>query len=218
MRRLVPALAAVAVLLAPPSLDAQSRATLRNRNPRPSAFVVSTGYSAQWGDLDDHVNETRRGPLVGGTDAGPHVGLGAAFAIPSSALELRAEAFYNQLRGPVNTVMMVGEAGQTARMARRDRVFALGTVLLWRARPAHRVGPYLMTGLGVYHTRLTSAPVAGDPRELNVSGTTYGASFGAGFEAPVLGRQYFVEFRRHLVAEEGIRGGPFVPLTVGTRF
>ena len=221
MRRLVPALVALAALAAaaPSSpLAAQSRPVLQNRNPRPVAWTLAGGISASWGELDDHVVHTGEGPLlVGGADPGPHVAAGAVWGIPSSALELRAEAFYNQLRGPTNTVLGT-MSGQTARMATRDRVFAAGTTLLWHARPGRAFSPYLLTGLALYHTRLTSDPTTDEPNGVNASGTGPGISAGVGVQAPIVGRVIFAEVRRHMVVAENVRGADFLPITLGMRF
>lgn len=220
-RRLAMVVVSLAVLatstLPPDPLGAQARPLPPNRNPRPAAFTFSGGIAGSSGELGSQVVHTSRGPLVGGSDAGPHVALGAAFPWTGTALEVRVEAFFNQLRGPRNTVLGT-EYGSTARMATRDRTFGVGPVLLWRARPGKGFGPYLMTGAGFYHTRLTSAPMYDDPDPLHVSGTSLGLSVGAGVEAPIMGRTYFFEIRRHAMYPEGIRGASFVPMTFGTRF
>jgi hypothetical protein len=218
MRRLplLPLTLATLIVATPAALTAQSRPTLRNRNPRPSSWIFAAGYSEKWGELENGIVQTSRGAIVGGDDGGPHVALGAAWRVPASALELRAEALYNQLRGPERTILGT-TSGQWARMASRDRAFSAGATLLWRALPEHAVGPYLMTGLGWYYTRLTSAPAFDDPQPLNVSGFAPGISYGMGIEAPLFGRSYFAEVRRHMTAG-GVHGSSFVPLTIGTRF
>ena len=122
MRRLV-ALAvvpAVTLALADDASAQSSRERVRNRNPRPSAFTVSAGIAGPWGGPNDHVVHTSRGLVGGGEDPGPHVAFGAAFPWTGTALEVRVEAFYNQLRGPQNTLLGL-ENGGTARMATRVR-------------------------------------------------------------------------------------------------
>lgn len=213
MRRLVPALVALTLVAA--SLDAQS--ALRNRNPRPSYWVVSAGIAQARGTLGDPVRVAHDGSRVtGGIENGAHLALGGVFRYPESAVDLRGELFFNELRGPTGTTYADGADGETVLLAKRDRTIGAGTTLLWRVHPTRPATAYLLTGAGAYYTMLTTAHSAGRADPPRARGLAVGVSGGLGYERPLFGRTYFAELRYHRTAD-GVGGTPFLPLTIGTR-
>lgn len=191
----------------------------------PSAANGPNGYVPQSDGSGSSFTWT--GPIISGANDGRfNLGVGASRALTGS-LKWRLDLMYNLATSgprsdytpcdPNNPPTGPFDRCGGPRPALRDELL-LGTLgFQWDALPSSRWSPYLLTTAGVALSRLqwSRDHTATQPDETTLSrGFAYG--YGLGMRFPLLGREAFVETRRHRTSH--VYSSKFVPLSFGIRF
>jgi hypothetical protein len=222
-RRVVAAVVAVLTLAAGVAM-AQEKKVRWSVSGGPSGAQGPSGYVPQNGS---NSNFTWSDPIISGANDGRfNLGVGASRPL-SGSLKWRLDLMYNLATSgprpdytpcdPNNPPTGPFERCGGPRPALRDEL-VLGTIgLQWDAFPSARWSPYLLTTVGFALSRLqwSRDHTATQPDETTFSrGLAYG--YGLGMRFPLLGREAFVESRRHRTTH--VYSSKFVPLSFGIRF
>jgi hypothetical protein len=137
----------------------------------------------------------------------------------TSPLALRAEATFGSLIGKTFP-------GPTVTLRATDlHVFTITGDGVWMFRPSpgsqSHTTPYIMAGIGLYHTSGSSELSSGGSMDLGT--TNFGINFGGGIIYRLAGFATYAELRYHNVfnGAVGVNGNTsahYIPLVVGIRF
>jgi hypothetical protein len=158
-------------------------------------------------------------PIITGGEHGIfHFALGASRRIPGSSLLFRGELLYNSSESAPRPWLAASRPLWYPRPALRDEAYLIGTGLEWDALPTKPWSPYLLTTLGLMHSRLGWNRDASSNRvnETTVSQGLF-AGYGAGLRIRVGQREYFTEWRR-IYTTYSTYGSSVAPLSLGVRF
>ena len=180
-------------------------------------WTVAAGSTASFMKLRVWPGRSGSEGIAGNRVGRYHVAVGAALAIPRSALNARVELLYNRLGGPEATHFSQDAAGwhQIGHSAIRDETTGIVGSLDWRAIPEWAWTPYIVTGAGYYYSRLGFSR-AGDQtvREWHAR-SAVGINAGGGMSWRMWSYQGFAEVRWHIGTW---LGSMYAPLTFGMRF
>lgn len=171
---------------------------------KPVSFGISGGVAVPSGDLS---NGTGNG--FTGVNTGYNATASLAIALPALPFGLRGDASYNSF-GSKNfaSPQYIGNPGYNS----DARVASFTANIVYQiSLPAPIVRPYLIGGIGAYHTHFSGAPSG------QQSSTNTGFNIGAGVALPLILANTFVEARYHRVnASQGTIA--YIPITVGIMF
>jgi len=152
-------------------------------------------------------------------DAGWQLSALADWWKPARTVGFRAEVSYARLGG-----QSIGLGSTTVSGSNLGLFSVVGDALVMLRSDTASVSPYLIGGLGVYHTSDHRTAVSGDVsnRESNTS-TKLGLNAGLGIERRLAGARFFAEARLHSVfggalgSQGGRKDAVYLPITVGVR-
>jgi hypothetical protein len=206
--------ALVVALLGAVKLDAQQPAKWHWSLAGGPSFTLGTSFTVVRGNTLDVV--THDTVLLGDHGGKYHAALGVSRSLGTSSLTLRGDLVYAHIRSASGSVPTTFY-GLPARRVLGEDVFAADLGLQWDAFPTRAFSPYLLTSVGVMHSRLgwssDSAATKPDETALGWSPTL---GLGTGMRLRIGRREVFTELRTY--RRGGNHGSNISPISIGFRF
>jgi opacity protein-like surface antigen len=187
-----------ALALAAPPLSAQQ---MTNPSEYPIGFGVAAGLLIPTGNIGDF--QSTGWNLQGFVD----------WTSRTQPFGLRGDISYGSLSG--KTISAGGSSFEASDL----HLFSITADGVWRIHPSagsvSRTTPYLLAGIGLYHSSFEVSGVSSTDN----SSTNFGINFGGGVEYRLSGFSAFGEIRYHNVFSGADNGSAkYIPIMVGLRF